>query len=435
MDVLIVGGGGREHALAWKLNQSAELDTLYCAPGNAGIANIAKTVDISSSALEKLADFAESRSIDLTVVGPEAPLASGIGDVFEDRDLSIFGPGKKAAQVEASKVFTRRLTDEQGVPSPDYRVFEDAEQACTYLRSSSYPLVVKADGLAAGKGSLICDSFEEAEEAVEKIMVDRAFGDAGERIVVEECLEGQEASLLAICSGTDLLLLSPSQDHKQIYEGDQGPNTGGMGAYCPTPFVDQQVRDKVVEQMFLPTLHALKKQNISYNGVLYAGLMLTQNGPRLLEYNVRFGDPETQPILQRMDSDLLPYLYEAANDRLDTLDPVQWKSQHALCVVASSEGYPKNYDTGYKISGADDVGPSDEAVVFHAGTAYRNGDLVTDGGRVLGVSALGDTLPNAQERAYEELKKISFRGMYYRNDIGHHALDNTDPDPAGDLSS
>jgi len=426
MDVLIVGGGGREHALAWKLNQSDELDRLYCAPGNAGIADVAETVDIEDTALHDLADFAESRSVDLTVVGPEAPLARGIVDVFEERDLSIFGPNKEAARIEASKVFTRNLAHHQGVPSPGYRVFEEADEALDYLSDVSYPHVVKADGLAAGKGSYVCADEEEAGAAIEEIMIDRAFGDAGDRVVIEECLQGQEASILAICSGTDLLLLAPSQDHKQINEGDRGPNTGGMGAYCPTPFVDHEVREKIVEKMFLPTLHGLKQDGVSFCGVLYAGLMMTQNGPRLLEYNVRFGDPEAQPILQRMEGDLLPYLMEAANGRLDRLDPVEWSSRHALCAVAASEGYPGAYDTGYKITGVDDVGPPDDAVVFHAGTDRRDGDLVTDGGRVLGVSALGETLKAARDRAYAELDKIDFRGLTCRTDIGHHALSDSD---------
>lgn len=423
MDVLIVGGGGREHALTWKLNQSDQVDQLYCAPGNAGIGQLAERLKIPSSNTRQLADAAESNNIDLTVVGPEAPLAAGIVDVFEERDLAIFGPNKEAAKAEASKVFTRELSREQGVPSPGYKVFENASDALSHLETRTFPTVVKADGLAAGKGAFVCDTYDEAEEAVNTIMVDRKFGEAGDQIVVEECLEGQEASILAICSGTDLVVLAPSQDHKQIYEGDEGPNTGGMGAYCPTPFVDEQVREQVIENMFLPTLHGLQKKGIEYKGVLYAGLMLTQNGPRLLEYNVRFGDPEAQPILQRMDVDLFPYLLEAANGTLDNVDPVEWKSKHSLCVIAASEGYPIDYDTGYKITGVDDVGPSDEAVVFHAGTDVRDGELVTDGGRVLGVSALGDTLESAQERAYDELEKIDFRGMTYRTDIGHHGLD------------
>ncbi len=422
MDVLIVGGGGREHAIAWKLNKSPEVDTLYCAPGNAGIGQIAERFEIPSSNIEQLVDAAESNDIGLTVVGPEAPLARGIVDRFQERGLPVFGPNREAARIEASKVFTRRLTEQEGVPSPDYRIFEESSSALSYLDTLTFPAVVKADGLAAGKGSFVCNTYEEAEEAVKSIMEQREFGDAGDQIVVEECLQGQEASLLAICSGTDLMVLDPSQDHKQIYEGDEGPNTGGMGAYCPTPFVDEQVREQVIENMFLPTLHALQKRNIQYSGVLYAGLMLTQNGPRLLEYNVRFGDPEAQPILQRMDVDLFPYLLEASRGNLGKVDPVEWKPEHSLCVIAASEGYPMDYDTGYRISGVGNVGPEKEALVFHAGTEMSDGELVTDGGRVLGVSALGSSLQHAQDRAYEELDKIDFRGMTYRADIGHHAL-------------
>ncbi len=427
MKVFVVGGGGREHALCWKINQSDRVDEVFCAPGNAGISRIARTVDIPSTDINELANFAEEKGIDLTVVGPEAPLAAGIVDQFQDRGLPIFGPNQEAARLESSKVFTRKLTKEHGIPSPRFREFERADEAKNYLSSVSYPTVVKADGLAAGKGSIVCETEEEATEAVNRIMLEKDFGDAGNRLVVEEYLEGVEASLLAICQGTNLVILDPSQDHKQIYEGDEGPNTGGMGAYCPTPFVDAEMQEEIVREMFLPTLHAMNKKGVEFKGVLYAGLMLTNAGPKLLEYNVRFGDPEAQPILMRMESDLVPYLEAAVRGNLEELDAVSWLPDHALCVVAASEGYPIDYDTGYRISGLDSV--SGEGVeVFHAGTALQDDEVVTDGGRVLGVTARGSDLKKARDRAYEEMEKIHFRGLQYRTDIGHHVFEREDLD-------
>ena len=421
MNILVIGSGGREHALAWKLSQSPRVDKLYCAPGSAGIRQQAEPVDIAAGEIEKLADFAAREAIDLTVVGPEQPLVLGISDLFESRGLKVFGPNRDAARIEGSKAFAKELMLENGIPTAACEVFSDLDEAKRYV-ARDQPCVVKADGLAAGKGVILCSDRAEAEAALDDIMARKIFGAAGDRVVIEEWLIGEEASFMALMDGDDFLPLASSQDHKRIFDGDQGPNTGGMGAYSPAPVVDATVHDTVVERVLKPLAAGLKRRGLMYRGVLYAGLMITEDGPKVLEFNCRFGDPECQPIVMRLKTDLASLLMATAEGRLREVD-AEWSDQAAVCVVLASKGYPGEYRTGMEISGLDALGSWGRGYAFHAGTSRRENRWHTGGGRVLGVTALGDTIADATREAYDGVSRISWDGMHYRRDIARRAVD------------
>ncbi|MFP4058277.1 MAG: phosphoribosylamine--glycine ligase [Candidatus Brocadiia bacterium] len=421
MKVLVVGGGGREHALVWKIAQSPKVSQVYCAPGNAGIAELAECVDIEAEDVQALRHFAERQGVDLTVVGPEAPLVAGIVDRFEAHGLAIFGPTARAAELEGSKVFAKHILRKHGIPTAGYAVFDTVDAAEEHVRKAPLPLVVKADGLAGGKGVSVCHERAEALAAIDRVMKERVFGDAGNKVVVETCLVGEEASILALTDGKTIIPLPTSQDHKPVCDGDQGPNTGGMGAYSPAPVVDEAQYARIERQILIPIVHAMNCEQRPYRGVVYAGLMMTDDGPRVLEFNVRFGDPETQPILLRLRGDLVPALLAIARGNLQDVS-LAWDPRPAVCVVCASGGYPGAYEKGKPITGLDQVAAMDDAVVFHAGTARREGRVVTAGGRVLGVTALGDDIQSAMDRAYEAVGKVHFEGMHYRADIGAKAL-------------
>jgi len=420
MNVLVVGNGGREHALAWKIAQSSRVDRVFVAPGNAGTAEDAENVAISPSDFPQLIKFAKQNHVGLTVVGPEAPLAAGIVDALQAEQLRVFGPSKAAAQLEGSKVFCKNLLRNADVPSADYHAFRDAESAARFVtdrypdKDQEVPLVVKADGLAAGKGVVVCSRREQVLAAIERIIVDREFGDAGREIIFEERLDGQEASVLAITDGRTIVTLTPAQDHKPAYDGDQGPNTGGMGAYCPTPLVDATMLAWIEEHVLVPTVHALKRSRRPFSGVLYAGLMITHQGPKVLEYNVRFGDPECQPLLMRLRSDLVDILEATVDQRLDELAPLEWDPRPAVCVVMAAEGYPGKYETGQPIRGLEQAAALPDVKVFHAGTRLVDGQVLTSGGRVVGVTALGNSIPTAKLQAYTAVKYIRWPGAWCR---------------------
>jgi phosphoribosylamine--glycine ligase len=421
--VLIVGSGGREHALAWKIAQSPRAEKVFVAPGNAGTGRDAVNVNIAVDDYAGLLKFAHENHIDLTVVGPEAPLAGGIVDLFEDAGLRVFGPRKAAAELEASKVFCKDLLRGAAIPSAEYQTFSNPDRAMRFLRErEDVPVVVKADGLAAGKGVVVCANRDQALEAVEAIGLKKTFGAAGDRIVIEERLDGQEASVLAITDGQTIVTLQPAQDHKAAYDNDTGPNTGGMGAYCPAPLVDDRTLHWIEEHILVPTVHALNRQERTFRGVLYAGLMMTNQGPKVLEYNVRFGDPECQPLLMRLRTDLLDVLEATVDGRLDQLEPLQWDPRPAVCVVMAAEGYPGSYRKGDPIRGLDDADNIPDVKVFHAGTTLKQGQVVTSGGRVLGVTGLGDNLAGAKLNAYRAVKAIRWAGAWCRKDIGDKAL-------------
>lgn len=423
MNILIVGNGGREHALAWKIAQSPRANHVFVAPGNAGTAADAENVPLASDDFPGLIRFAKDARVDLTVVGPEAPLAAGIVDAFEKEGLRIFGPSKVAAELEASKVFCKDLLRSANVPSADYQTFRDPQRAITFLEErEDVPVVVKADGLAAGKGVIVCEHRDEAIAAVEKIGRQRAFGDAGKQIVIEERLHGEEASVLAITDGQTIVTLQPAQDHKRALDGDQGPNTGGMGAYSPTPLLSDETLHWVEEHILVPTVHALKRARRPFSGVLYAGLMITNQGPKVLEYNARFGDPETQPLLMRLRGDLLDLLEATTLGKLDQLGPLDWDPRPAVCVVMASEGYPEEYRKGLPIRGIAEADALPDVKVFHAGTTLKDGQPVTAGGRVLGVTALGDTISKAKLNAYSGVRKIRWEGAWCRKDISDKAF-------------
>jgi phosphoribosylamine--glycine ligase len=416
MKVLVVGGGGREHALVWKIAQSPKVSQIFCAPGNAGIAKLAQCVPIGAEDIVALADFAQREGIDLTVVGPEAPLCAGIADEFQRRGLRIFGPTKSAAEIEGSKVFCRQLLAKWRIPSPKFAAFDDPNEAKSYIRRQGAPIVVKADGLAAGKGSIVCATLDEALRAVDRIMVEREFGDAGKRIVVEEFLTGREASVMVFTDGRTVKPMLPSRDHKRLLDNDQGPNTGGMGAYCPVPDIDASLYDEIVETIMKPTIAALAAEGRPYKGVLYGGLMLTKEGPKVLEFNCRFGDPETQAVLPLLDADLVDICEAVIDERLHEVD-VRWKDGACICVVMASAGYPSAYEKGKVITGIEEAEGEEGVIVFHAGTAMKDGQLVTSGGRVLGVTAIGRDFDEAVERVYKAVSKIHFDGAHYRRDI------------------
>jgi phosphoribosylamine--glycine ligase len=435
MKILVVGKGGREHALVWKLAQSPRATQVFCAPGNAGTARDGTNVSIETTDFDKLARFARKEDVGLTVVGPEEPLALGIVDFFQKAGLRVFGPTKEAAQLEASKVFAKGLMRHADVPTAEFRVCDHPEFARTYVVSREYPVVVKADGLAAGKGVLVCSTTEEALAAVDRIMVREEFGAAaGRQVVIEKRLQGEELSILALVSGRTVVPLEPTQDHKRALDGDAGPNTGGMGAYCPAPLATPALLDRVDREVLVPTVHAMKRKRRPFRGVLYAGLIVTNQGPRVLEYNCRFGDPETQPLLMRLRTDLLDLLEAVVDERLDEFEgKLEWDPRPAVCVVIASQGYPASYEKGRVISGLAEAAELPDVKVFHAGTRQDGGRVLTDGGRVLGVTALGDTLADARRRAYEAVGRIEFTGMHYRRDIAEKAL--RQPDQAAPPAS
>lgn len=422
MKILVVGGGGREHALVWKIAQSPLVTKLYCAPGNPGTATLAENLPIAVDQLDKLLVFAFENKIDLTVVGPEQPLSLGIVDLFEAHGLKIFGPSQKAAFIEGSKAFSKDLMKKYNVPTAAYGVFTEQSEAESFIRETGAPIVVKADGLAAGKGVIIAQTSEEAIEAVRDMLSGNAFGSAGSRVVIEEFLTGEEASFLVITDGNKVIPLASAQDHKAIFDGDLGPNTGGMGAYSPAPVVTQDIHEKAMLRVISPTVAGMAAEGRAYRGVLYAGLMVKDGEVKTLEFNARFGDPECQPLLMRMKSDIVPVLMAVAKGDLGDTG-IEWYDKAAVCVVMASEGYPADYRKGDEISGLDHAVQSDDQYVFHAGTALKDGSCVTNGGRVLGVTALGASVKDAISAAYQSVSKISWRGVQYRKDIGKKALE------------
>ena len=421
MKVLLVGSGGREHALAWKLSQSKNLGHLYIAPGNPGTAEIGTNVEIADTDIEKLVEFAKSKTIDLAVIGPEDPLAAGAVDAFEAAGIKAFGPSAEAAKLEADKAFAKQIMRANSIPTAESRTFTSFEDAKAYIASRDEAVVVKAAGLAKGKGVFVCDEPSEAILAAERIMVDGLFGEAGRVVVVEDKLLGQEASIMSFVDGRNIYVMETAQDHKPIGEGDTGDNTGGMGAYSPAPIVTDKVLSQIVREVLVPTVDGMNRNDTPYKGVLYAGMMLTAGGPRVLEFNVRFGDPETQPIMMRMKGDLLEVMLAVCEGRLDQVS-LDWDKRPAVCVVMASGGYPGAYEKGKEILGLEEAGKMEDVMVFHAGTATRDGQIVTSGGRVLGVTSLGETIARAKSRAYEAVDKISFEGAYYRRDIADKAI-------------
>ena len=415
LTLLVVGGGGREHAMTWSLAKSSKVGKIYVAPGNAGTSAIAENVAIPADSIDELVQFVQKHKIDLVVVGPEVPLALGLVDALNEIGVRAFGPTQAGAQIEASKAFSKAFMRDHNIPTAEYASFEDYESAVAYVKAQNSPLVVKADGLAAGKGVIICESPDEALKALQDMMVDNSFSGAGNTVVIEEFMTGPEVSVLAFTDGKTVVTMPPARDHKRAYDNDEGPNTGGMGAFTPPPDVSPELIDEIAKTVLQPAVDGMAKQGIPYVGVLYAGLMLTENGIRNLEFNCRFGDPETQVILPLLETDLIGIMQACIDGTLDALD-VQWKSGACATVVAASGGYPAKYPKGLAIDGLDDV---TDQIVFHAGTASNdNDDIVTSGGRVLAVSAIGDDLDSALDNAYDGLRKISFEGMHYRTDIG-----------------
>jgi len=419
MNILVVGGGGREHALVWKIAQSPNVDKLYCAPGNGGISRMAECVDIDVSDIKGLLQFAQKKNITLTVVGPELPLTLGIVDAFEAKGMRIFGPSQAAAELEGSKVFAKAMMDKFNIPTADYATFTQVDEAVAYVHAHEPPMVLKADGLAAGKGVIICHNRAEAFDGIEQIMKDKAFGEAGSKLVIESFLVGEEASVLAIADGQHFVVLPAAQDHKAVFEGDQGPNTGGMGAYAPAPLVTAKTMELIGERVIRPMLKGMAEAGRPYKGVLYAGLMMTAGGPKVLEFNCRFGDPETQPLLALLKSDIIDLFNDAIDGRLHQ-HVLEVKSGAAVCVVLASGGYPGGYEKGKTIQGLEEETPG--VMVFHAGTEAKGKSIVTSGGRVLGVTSVAASIPEAITTAYEAVGKITFDGAYYRRDIGQKAL-------------
>ena len=421
MNILVVGSGGREHALIWKIAKSRKVKKLFCAPGNPGIAQIAECVNIKADDISGLRDFASKEKIDLTIVGPEAPLTLGIVDSFEEKGLKIFGPSKKAAEIESSKAFAKKLMQEYSIPTSGYKIFKNPKDAKDYIKEQNFPLVIKADGLAAGKGVIICKTEDEAKDAIRLVMEKKVFGKAGDRVVVEEFLKGEEVSFLAITDGKSVVPLPPCQDHKAVFDGDKGPNTGGMGAYSPAPIITPKLKQEIMNSIMIPTVKAMAKEGRPYKGILYAGLMITKDGPRALEFNCRFGDPETQPIMMRLRNDLVDVLSAAVDGKLSKIK-LNCDNRFALCVVMSSKGYPEDYQKCKEIKGIDEAAKLKEVVVFHAGTAIIDNTLVTAGGRVLGVTAMGVGVKRTINKAYEAVSKIKWEGVHYRKDIGEKAI-------------
>jgi phosphoribosylamine--glycine ligase len=421
MNVLIVGNGGREHALAWRLASSPRLTKLFAAPGNPGTAQVAENVAIGANDFKLLEKFVQQNKIELVVIGPEDPLAAGLADRMLELGVKVFGPNKAAAQIEADKWFAKEIMRQQSIPTAEARSFVDPNSADEYVRERDEPVVIKASGLAKGKGVTICRQTEDALATIDLIMRKKIFGPAGARIVVEELMSGPECSILALVDRRTIYVMEPAQDHKPVNDGDTGPMTGGMGAYSPTPVVTPALLSQIERDILVPAVDGLLRHDIEYKGVLYAGLMLTAKGPKVLEFNCRFGDPETQPLMMRLKSDLLEAMLAVAEGRLDQIE-LKWDERPALCVVATSEGYPGQYPTGLPITGIEEAEKLPDVKVFHGGTKRKGNELLTDGGRVLGVTALGATFAQAKERAYAAIAKIHFQGMHYRRDIGHQAV-------------
>ncbi|MEO5349209.1 MAG: phosphoribosylamine--glycine ligase [Magnetococcus sp. YQC-3] len=421
MKILLIGGGGREHALAWKIAQSPLVNALYCAPGNAGIDSLARPVDLAVHDGAMVQQFVARTGIDLVVVGPEGPLVAGLSDQLRQAGVAVFGPSQAAAAIEGSKVFMKDLCVRHGIPTARHRVFTDPAEAIAYVRAEGAPIVIKASGLAAGKGVIVCQTLAEAEAAVAQIMVAHAFGQAGEQVVVESCLRGEELSFLALVDGEEILPLAGCQDHKAVGDGDTGANTGGMGAYSPAPLLTEALQERVMAQVMRPVVRAMAAEGYPYRGVLYAGLMIDQGEIQVLEFNARFGDPETQPLLLRMRSDLVPLLWACANGSLRGMS-IDWDPRPALCVCMVAGGYPGAYASGLPISGLESLAGQPDLQVFHAGTRRQGEAVVTAGGRVLGVTALGNTVADAQRRAYAAVAAIHWDGVYYRRDIGYRAV-------------
>ena len=421
MNVLLIGGGGREHSIAWKLSQSKELGKLYIAPGNPGTAKYGQNIPIGANEINKLVDFAKQNDVGLAVIGPEDPLAAGIVDAFEAAGIKAFGPSKAAAQLEADKAFAKQLMRSCAISTAEARVFDRFNDAKAYIASRDEPVVVKAAGLAMGKGVFVCDEPSDGILAAEKIMCEGIFGAAGNKIIVEDKLLGEEASILAFVDGRNIYVMESAQDHKAVGDGDTGPNTGGMGAYSPAPVVDDALMDKITHEILVPAVDGMNRNGTPYKGILYAGIMVTAAGPRVLEFNVRFGDPETQPILMRLKSDLLEVCLSVCEGSLDEVT-LEWDPRPAVCVVMASGGYPGSYEKGKKITGIEEAERAEDVMVFQAGTAAKNGEIVTAGGRVLGVTALGETIADAKSRAYQAVEKIRFDGARYRRDIADKAI-------------
>ncbi len=419
MKVLVIGGGGREHAICWKLSKSPKVDELYCAPGNAGIAEVAKCVDIGVMDFEKIADFAKKEAFDLVVVGPDDPLAGGIVDVLEEKGLRVFGPRKNAAILEGSKAFSKDLMKKYGIPTAAYETFDTPEAALKYLETAPVPIVLKADGLALGKGVLICNTREEAKEGVKTLMLDKQFGHAGDRIVVEQFMTGREVSVLSFVDGKTIKIMTSAQDHKRAKDGDQGLNTGGMGTFSPSPFYTKEVDEFCRKYIYQATVDAMKSEDREFKGIIFFGLMLTADGPKVLEYNARFGDPETQVVLPRMKNDIVDVFEACIDGTLDQID-LQFEDNAAVCVVLASAGYPEHYEKGKKITGLENFKDKDGYYVFHAGSKFdAEGNILTNGGRVLGVTATGKDLKEARANAYKATEWVNFENKYMRHDIGH----------------
>ena len=427
MKILVIGSGGREHALVWKISQSPLVKKIYCAPGNAGISEIAENVNTESTDIKGLVEFAIKNSIDFTVVGPELPLTLGIVNEFEKRGLKIFGPSKEAAEIEGSKVFAKYMMKKYKIPTAKYESFNSQKDAKDYILSlqssavSFQPVVIKADGLAAGKGVIICNTIEEAVKAIDSIMVEKLFGSAGNKVIIEEYLKGEEASFMVFSDGEDILPIASAQDHKQIYDGDRGPNTGGMGAYSPAPVITEKISREILDTIIKPLISGMKKEGKTYKGILYAGLMIVNGKPFVLEFNCRFGDPETQPILVRMESDIVSIMMSVVEGRLKGKE-IQWRNEPSVCVVMVAGGYPDKYEKGKEIGGLDETKNIENLWVFHAGTSKIGNKVVTNGGRVLGVTSLGTNFEDAIDRAYKGVSLIKWDGAYFRRDIGRKAL-------------
>jgi len=423
MRVLVVGGGGREHVLAWKIRQSPLVERVLCAPGNAGTSEVAENVAVKDGDLDGIAKLCKKEAIDLCVVGPEVPLAAGLADRLRAEGVKVFGPGQAGAMLEASKTYAKHLMQRYIIPCASSRTFEDFESAREYLEAQqNYPLVLKADGLAAGKGVVLPETLDDALTAAHEILEGGRFGDAGSKLLVEEHMRGEEVSVLALTDGKTIAVMEPAQDHKRIFDGDQGPNTGGMGAYSPAPVADEALLAEVTREVLVRIVHALARERVDYRGVVYAGLMVTRGGPRVIEFNCRFGDPEAQVIIPRLKSDIVPLLVACADGKLNTAPDLEWDPRPAVCVVLASGGYPQSSSKGDLITGLGDVREMEDVTVFHAGTARVGQEVVTAGGRVLGVTALGDTIEAARDRAYEAVAKINFEGMQFRTDIAASAL-------------
>lgn len=421
MKILVIGSGGREHVLVWKINQSPLASKIYCAPGNAGISQLSQCVNIEPDKIMELADFVQKTKIDLTVVGPEISLSLGIVDEFSKRELKIFGPTKKATEIESSKVFSKYMMKKYNIPTADYSTFTDNKEALAYIKKRQFPQVLKADGLAAGKGVFIIHNVEEAQISLDSLMKEKIFGDAGRKVIVEDYLEGEEVSVLAFSDGQNVVPMVSSQDYKKIYDHGRGPNTGGMGAYSPVPFYDENSKNKVLEEVLKPIISGLKKEGREYKGVIYAGLVFTKKGIKVLEFNARFGDPETQVLLPRLETDIVEIFMAVLNGQLPKID-IKWKKNPVVCVIAASGGYPAKYQKGKRICGLEKLENKDDVFAFHAGTKYREEKIVTSGGRVLGITAWAENIKEAKKKAYEGMEEIYFQDMYFRKDIAAKAI-------------